>query len=284
MQNFIQFLVRFHAFFLFVGMQILCFYLIAQRHHYQRSILYNTFTESTGFLHNSVTGATDYVNLRTVNDSLIKENARLREQVLMHELLGIIAEQDSVSKTDTIPIDSTRAKIYVYQAAKVINNSTNKLSNFITINKGREDGFRPEMGIVSNQGIVGITKNVSAHFSTIMSMLHKDMRVSAKIKINGYVGTLRWDGKDPQQAILTDIPKHVLLKEGDEIVSSGYSSFFPEGIPIGIIESFSLEQGGNFYRIEVALSTPFGNIDYVYGVDYQMQEEQKQLEEQSVNE
>jgi len=280
MQNFIQFLVRFHAFFLFIGLEIFCFYLLIQQHHFQRTRLANTANQVTGTVYESVSGVQGYVGLKSQNDSLVVENARLKEELQL--LQSYFTTKDTLI-TDTICIDTSALKIYNYVSAKVIKNSTNQISNFLTIDRGTNDGIYPEMGIISSNGIVGITKVSSPNYSVVMSVLHKDMRVSSKIFRNGYVGTLRWYGNDPLYATLEDIPKHVEILPGDTIVSSGFSSFFPADILVGIVESSRLKES-NFYDIKVQLSTNFSTLRYVYAVQYEMQREVLELEAQSLNE
>ncbi len=281
MQNFIQFILRFHALFLFLILQGLCLYLITREHHYQRSIIYKATDELTGTVYTGVTGTRDYVGLKDVNDSLVAENARLRERMLMLELMQISRKD---LQADTEWIDSTRYEVFKYRAAKVINNSTDRIGNFFTINKGSKDGFRPEMGIVGPNGIVGVTKRVSKNFTTAMSLLHKDLRISSLIKNRNYIGTLRWNGGDPNYARLTDIPKHVNPELGDTIVTSYYSNFFPDNLMIGTITDMSLDGGSNFYSITLKLSTNFNNIKYVYGVEFEKFNELQQLEQKTYSE
>ncbi len=281
MQNFIQFLIRFHALFLFLILEAFCLYLVTRQHHYQRAIIYKATDELTGTVYTGITGTRDYVGLKSVNDSLAIENARLRERLLMLELMQI-SRPDLLS--DTTWMDSTRYEVFNYRAAKVINNSTDKITNFFTINKGSADGFRPEMGVIGPNGIVGVTKRVSENFTTAMSVLHKDLRISSLIKNKNYIGTLRWTGGNPNFALLTDIPKHVNPEVGDTVVTSYYSNFFPENLMIGTITDMDLDGGSNFYNITLRLSTNFNNIKHVYGVDFHEFNELKQLEQTTYSE
>jgi rod shape-determining protein MreC len=144
-------------------------------------------------------------------------------------------------------------------------------------------GVKPEMGVITSQGVVGIIKNVSAHYCTVMSMLHKDMRISAKFKNNNYFGSLAWEGTDPTVAVLKDIAKHVVFKTGDTVVTTSYSAVFPENILIGTVASADIKPGENFYNIKIKLSTNFSNLTYVYVVDNVLKSEQRKLEEATVN-
>jgi rod shape-determining protein MreC len=133
------------------------------------------------------------------------------------------------------------------------------------------------MGVISDQGLVGIVLESSANFATVIPVINREFRLSAKIKTNNYSGILQWDGVSPRFAMLTEIPFHVILTVGDTILTSGFSSIFPEGIEVGRIESFSLEKG-NFYDIRVELFTDFQRLFHVNVIRNYRQEEQLNLE------
>jgi rod shape-determining protein MreC len=158
--------------------------------------------------------------------------------------------------------DSLAQRKYMYMTTRVINNTVNKQYNFITLDRGSEGGMKPDMAVVSTDGIVGVVKSVSENYSSVLSVLNRDFNVSAKIKKNGYFGPLSWGGTSAHYATLVDIPHHVKIAEGDTIVTSGFGGVFPEGIMIGIISNFKLK-GGNYYEIKVQLSNDFRKLDYV---------------------
>lgn len=312
MRNLILFIFKYHAFLLFLGLEIVSFALIVHHNHFQRASFINSSQAVVGYLYNEVNEWSEYVDLKQVNDSLMSENARLMSG--MEAAKGVLQESERKEgfafESDTTRLDSlaiiagepsamdttktnlmTDSKqiiadsVFHFIAAKVINNSTNRANNFLTINKGSKVGIAKEMGVIGQNGVVGVVKDVSENFSTIISLLHRSMRVSAKIKRNNFVGSLRWEGTQPDRAILNDIPKHVHVEKGDTILTSGYSSFFPQDVMLGVvIEEPRSDQGSNFYKIDIALSTSFNSIQYVYVVDYIRKEEKKELEEKTQNE
>jgi rod shape-determining protein MreC len=152
---------------------------------------------------------------------------------------------------------------YAYISARIISNSVNQQQNYLTLDKGSEDGIRPDMGIISAGGVAGIITNVSPSYSTGLSLLNTRWNVSAKLSKNNYFGSLVWDGKNYREALLNEIPFHVDVAVGDTIVTSGFSSFFPEGITLGTVESFAKPGGDSFYTIRVKLSVDFKSLSYV---------------------
>ncbi|NJK85384.1 MAG: rod shape-determining protein MreC [Bacteroidales bacterium] len=153
-------------------------------------------------------------------------------------------------------MDTGANKKYVFIHARVINNSTDKQYNYITLNRGNKDGIEKEMAVVCSDGIVGVVKEVSENFSSVISLLNLNIKINAKIKKSGYFGPLQWTGTGYRKAVLSDIPHHVKITLGDTIVTSGFSAMIPEGYMIGVISDFKLK-GGNYYEIEVDLSTDF---------------------------
>jgi len=137
------------------------------------------------------------------------------------------------------------------------------------------------MGVISSKGVVGIIKNVSDHFSSVMSVLHEKNKLSAKIKKSGYYGSLVWEGNNYREAELKDIPNHVKLAIGDTIVTSGYSSIFPENILIGTVKEFDLPKGNNFYNIKIEFTEDYKNLSHVYIVRSLLKEEKEKLEAQN---
>lgn len=216
----------------------------------------------------------EYINLKATNRNLANENARLRS------LLPDAYYQSGISKS--MVNDTIKHQQYSFVVAKVINNSMTRRNNYLTLDKGSLQGVAHEMGVITSQGVVGIVKNTSGHFSTAMSMLHKDMRISGKFKNNNYFGSLSWEGTDPTTAVLKDIAKHVVFKTGDTVVTTSYSAVFPENILIGTVSGFDIKPGENFYNIKIKLSTNFSNLTYVYIVDNVLKSEQRQLEAETV--
>jgi len=169
---------------------------------------------------------------------------------------------------------------YIYTSAAVINNSINRQKNFFTLNKGKKQGADIDMAVISPNGVAGIIVSSSENFSVAMSLLNLDFHLSARIKSNGYFGSISWDGRDYRYAILNEIPLHVVVNKGDTIQTTGYSAIFPQGIFVGVINDFE-KTGGDFYTIRISLATDFKKIDYVSVIGNLKKLEQSGLEKQN---
>jgi len=251
-------------------MEGLCTFLLVQNNNYQHASFMNSSSAMIGKFYKSVGDVKEYINLKDENKRLSDENARLRT---------MLGDTTMLLKAESlVKYDSVYHKQYKFISAKIINNSTNRRSNYITLDKGKLDGIRPDMGVVASNGVVGKVKYVSDHFSVAMSLLHKDMHTSAMIKKNKYFGSLVWEGGSATKATLNDLAVHVPIAIGDTVVTSFKSDIYPEGIMIGTIAHFELNPGQNFYNITVNLSTNFSNISYVYVVNNRMKDEVQKLE------
>ena len=204
---------------------------------------------------------------------MAQENARYRSG-----LESSFYDQKAVAIRKT---DSSLVHQYTYIPARVINNSVIYRNNYLTLNRGSIHGVKKHMGVICPGGVVGIVMNVSEHFCTVQSALNKNSIINAKILENNYFGPLVWEGEDPRYGILKDINKHVEVKKSQTVVTSAFSHIFPENIPIGKIEEVGYDPGGNFYRLEVRLSTPFASLSNAYIILNKMQDEINALESQN---
>ncbi len=256
MRSLLRFLAKNYFFLLFLALESISMILVVRYNNYQKVQFLNSSNRVTAGIYDTFNSVYSFFHLQQINSELATDNARLRNQLQQFKEAGLPLNGD------TLKSDSLVAR-YQFIPARVINNSVNKQSNFITLNKGRKDGIEPDMGIIGPGGVVGIITNVSDHYSTGPTILNKRWRVSAKIKESNYFGSLGWDGYDHRGAKLNEIPFHVKMEVGDTIVTSGYSSVFPEGITIGKITGFNHESGDNFYDINVELSTNFMTLTHV---------------------
>ena len=270
MKNLIRFLTKNSFVFLFVFLLFISFALLVRNNNYQNSKVFNSSNFLVGNLYSTVNNVNDYFNLKEVNADLAEQNAKLQSTQIgtFSKINGTVVEIN----------DTVYAQKYVYTSAKAVNTTTNKRENYITIDKGALNGIEAGMGVVSPKGVIGTVKNVSKNFCSVMSVLHEKNAVSAKIKKSGYIGSLLWELGDYRIAQLKDIPNHVKLNVGDEIITTGYSMVYPEGIMIGKVVDFDLPEGNNFYNIDIELSVDYKSLSHVFIIKSWMKDEQKELE------
>ena len=199
----------------------------------------------------------DYASLRTENRHLAEEILRLTETITrLEEEAAAAAARDSADYTT-----AWRGK-YEFIPAEVIKNSVNKQHNYLIIGKGSDDGVRPQTGIITSRGVIGIVDAVSRHYSYAISFLNSDSSISARIGKDGAAGPMAWDGKGSGNASLREIPLQVKFEEGDTVYTSGFSTIFPPDIPIGRITGSRIVNGATF-EIKVSLFQDFSSVRHV---------------------
>ncbi|HEY0055643.1 MAG TPA: rod shape-determining protein MreC [Pedobacter sp.] len=276
MRNLLIFISKYNAFFFFVIFFILSLALVLQKNSYQRASTLNSSNIVIGQAFERYNTLEKYLRLAQINDSLAQENSRLRKE-LKSSFYRDTVEQRTFKDTTTL-------QQYTYLVAEVVNNSIHQKNNTITIDKGNRHGIEKGMGVICSSGIVGIVDNVSSHYATIKSLLHQDTRISARMTENQAFGSLVWgqENYNPQIATLKDIPNHVEVKRGHHVVTSGYSSLFPAGIPIGRVLVSRKKNGEISSDIKVKLSTDFSTLAYVYIIKSSLAAEKQSLEAQTL--
>lgn len=268
-------MVRYNAFFWFVLFFTVAIILVVQNNRYQRSSFINSSNVVVGSFYDKLNSWKSYLALDETNKNLAQENALLRQQ-----LQGYILKDT----LDSIQImDSIEANRYHFIMGEVVNNSIHQKSNFVTINKGSQDGIQKGLGVITSNGVVGIVLNVSPHFSTIQSLLHPDTRISVTLDTTNVFGSLVWGNNvDPRFAMVKDIPNHVKVQKGQKVYTSGFS-LFPKGIEIGSVEETGIQSGESFLDVRIKLRTNFSNINHVYVVKDLLEDEKNKLEEQTAD-
>ena len=280
MRKLLEFLVEKRHWFLFVLLEIVSFMLIYHNNAYQRNIIFGSANAVTGRISSISAYVISYMNLREKNAALLERNGQLEMDLLrLQDRLDMLSVDTLTFKG--FASDSTEQFPYDFIVAEVVNNSVSHLSNYITINKGRRDGIAPDMGVVSERGVVGIVSTVTDRFAVIIPLLNPKSRLSCKVLGSSYFGSLNWNGRDTRCANLKELPRHVEFQKGDTIVTSGYSSVFPAGLIVGTVSDFEKQHDDNFFSLEVELSTDFASLSSVRIIKNYNQAEQRNVEQES---
>jgi rod shape-determining protein MreC len=270
MQVLIALIRQYRVFLLFIFLELVSFWMIVQANYYQNAVFLNSANQYIGSLLQVTSNIGSYFRLGEANKRLAQENIRL------HEEINVLRKREKFIKVSPI-IDSMVVNQYNYQIAEVVNNSTNKGNNYLTINKGKRHGLKKGMAVISPLGVVGQIKQSNNGFSTVVSLLHSKTSMSAQIKKNGELGTIRWNGKSPKYAQLEDIPTYAKVQIGDTICTSGQNAVFPPRITIGVVRKIRQKPEQTNYELEIELSTSFNSLDYVYVIKNILQMEQDSL-------
>lgn len=279
MRNLLNFLLKYNHWFLFILLEVISFVLLFRFNHYQHSVYFSSANVVAGKVYEVSGGITSYFHLKSVNEDLLDRIMELEQQNRNLENALVKHLSDSTELNSIRNLSDTDYEIF---KARVINNSLNLVDNYITLNRGSKDGIRPEMGVVDGNGVVGIVYETSSHYSRVISVLNSKSSISCKIVGSEYFGYLKWEYGDVRYAYLKDLPRHAEFNLGDTVVTSGYSTVFPEGIMIGTVDDMADSNDGLSYLLKVKLATDFGKVSEVRVIARTGQREQKELEQKSL--
>ncbi len=281
MRILINFLIRHSSWIVFAIYVTVSCILLFQNNPYQRNLYLSSANRVAAWVYDAKSDVTSYVGLRSVNKEMQLRNGELEMEIItLREQLNDYLALNG----DSILRNESALQNYNFIVARVINNSISQINNYITLDKGSLDGVAPEMGIVNQNGVIGIVNVVGEHHSVALSILNPKLRLSCKVKGSDYFGSLVWNAKDARYAMLEEIPRHGEFEKGDTIITSGYSSVFPEGLMVGTISDYEKQRNDNFYALRIKLNPDFGNLGYVHIISNRLKEEQNKIEREARNE
>jgi rod shape-determining protein MreC len=158
----------------------------------------------------------------------LAENKKLSSQlVLASETKGESAQLNGV-------LDLAGRGGYKVVAARVIGHgSASSFSQTITINQGSRSGIKNDMTVISQNGLVGLVKNVTSTSAIVLLMSDPSFKVGVKITRSQSIGILQGQGNGSYSLVLLD-PAGT-IKVGDNLVTNGSDNNHPfiPGVPVG---------------------------------------------------
>lgn len=278
MRALFNFLVKHNDWFLFLLLEGISLVLLVRFNNYQSATFFTSAGSMAGSVYSMFMDANRYFHLKTENDGLLAQNV-----ALTRELSELKEQLTELRNSETLLNDSLVKSIdsgYKFLTANIINNSLNSVNNFITLNKGSDDGVRPEMGVFNSDGIVGVVYLTSKNRSIVIPLLNSKSSISCRVKGSESFCSLSWDGGDTRYSNLIDLPRYAQFEKGDTVVTSGFSSIFPGDLPVGTVERIEDSADGMFYTVRVKLFVDFSRLTSVFIVGNDDYEEQSQLEQE----
>ncbi len=276
MKNLISFILRHSSWLVAILLVAFSFYLVFTQNAYQRSVYLTSANNVSGWFSETSDKLTIFFNLNRTNKELVVRNTELVNE--LQKLKSFIeGMQTDSTKTNAFAGDSTHMPQFSFIPANVTNISFSGPNNFITVNKGLSDGVKPDMGVVSQNGVVGVVLTVSENYSLIIPIINPKFRVSAKLKGTENTGSISWNGNKLSIAQLSELPKHQVFQKGDTVLTS-FSRIFPKDIVIGFVREQVSSKDDNFNTLNISLATDFSSLQSVWIIDDKYYPEQKQLE------
>jgi rod shape-determining protein MreC len=276
MRNIFLFIRIYFNFLFFLMLMGLSFYMLFSYNRYHHTVYSSVANEITGGINKKYNNVEYYFQLKRTNDSLVKAN-----EMLYNKLREDYEIADTASKmvVDTLKIDSSlQQRKYLYMDAKVISNSVSQPNNYIQLHRGLKQGLHPDMGVIDpNNAVIGTIMDVSENYAVVMSLLHEQSNLSARLKKTGETGTVIWDGKSHDIVILKDIPKTVKISAGDTVVTSGMSDKFPPGLLVGFVKDIINDKSLSTYIVRLKTAANFETLQYSYVISNLQKDEPQQL-------
>ena len=275
MEQLLRFLMRYGVYILFIFLEAISFLFVVNQNSFQHASFLSSCNRITASIYNLENSVVEYFGLSEANNQLAVENTQLKNR--LSQLEATLAQvKDTFGNRPYKVADQE----FQFISAKVIGNSINKLQNYITLDKGRLDGIEPEMGVVNNQGVVGIISAVTDHFATVIPILNSKSRISCKSKRSNDFGVLVWNGLDADYVQLEEVPRHAVVQVKDTLVTSGFSSIFPEGIPVGYVTRCAKPENKTYYAIEAKTAAIFRTLSYVKVVKFNLKQELREVQKE----
>ena len=271
MNNLLKFIQKYSSFFLFLGLQLICFvFLFSSVNSYHHVSFANSSNIIAGGIYEASSNVSGYFHLSSEVEQLRIQNADLKKKLAGHK--------DLMGEEFTSVDDTNYLQQFDFLNAKIISSSKNGRKNSITINKGTEDNVRPEMGVVGTKGIVGITTSSSGYYTYVKPLIHEDFILEVihdKSKSFGFVKWMQSD--DWRTATVVDIPNYAEVKPGDEILTRGSNGLFPMGEMVGVVLSVEDIPGDVYLKVKINLAEDFSSVYNVQVIDNVLKKEFEEL-------
>lgn len=263
MRNIILFIRIYFTFLFFLFLMGLSFYMLFRYNRYHHTAYSAVANEVTGSISKRYNNIEYYFQLKRTNDSLVKAN-----EFLYNHLRQDYEIADTVNKIaiDSLITDSVKgSRKFLYMQAKVIRNSVSQVNNYLELHRGSLQQVEPDMGVIDiNNAVVGTVVEVSNNYSVVMSLLHEQSNLSARLQKGGETGIVMYDGKTPGILYLKDISKSAKITAGDTVVTSGFSDKFPGGLLVGFVRDIINDKSSSTFTVRLRPAANFENLQYCY--------------------
>ncbi|HCC85461.1 MAG TPA: rod shape-determining protein MreC [Porphyromonadaceae bacterium] len=278
MRNLFNFIIRNSHWLVAILLVAFSFYLVFAHNSYQRSVYLSSANQISGWFYTVSGNVSSFFSLRKNNRELMERNAQLEQELqVWREKADSLLCGDSLS-IEAFVADSTGEPHFTFIPAEVVNLSFSGVNNYITINKGSKQGIKPDMGVISHQGVVGVVSNVSSNFAVVIPVINPKFRLSVRLKHSENNGSLYWGGRTISEAEVRELPRHEVYSVGDTVITS-FSRIFPKNLVIGRVNGLGKSSDDNFITVNLELATDFYTLQDVLVINDRFYEEQVALEE-----
>jgi rod shape-determining protein MreC len=198
-----------------------------------------------------------YVDLRSVRE----ENRRLREENQQFKIQQALWNQDA-SQAHRLQALFDFKQHFIHQtlAAQVIGSSGTDTSRVLYLDRGARDGVKPDMAVITPDGIVGKVARAFASTSQVLMITDHTSGVGGLLessRVHGIIG-----GTPNGDLALRYIMQEETVKKGDRVLTSGGDRIFPKGLQIGTISEIG-RGGDGFYTLTLSPAANLNRLEEV---------------------
>lgn len=263
MYKLIEFIRRIYVVLLFILIEAIALNYYAHSTTYTQAKILSRANSVKGGLQNSIFSVRHYFTLRSENQMLSERVAQLENSLAYYRESVEKMAADTVTMWQMDSLTQLSLTQYRYHTARVVGNTINRPNNFIILNRGLQQGVMADMAVITPDGcMVGYVVECSDNYSVAKSILNTDFHTSGMVP-DGHFGSISWDGHSPHRVQLRELTKYSEFGEGDEIISSGQSTFFPKGVRIGYVVSSRENENHISMDVEVRLAADMTRLSNV---------------------
>lgn len=272
MRKLLEFIRSVYVVVLFVVLEAIAVGYYAHSTYYTQARLLARSNQVIGGVHGVFAGVRHYFSLGRENRALLAQVAGLREKLAVYE------EAATAERLDSYIADLGISK-YRVQTASVVSNTVNRAQNLIVLDRGRDDGVAEEMAVLASDGsMAGYVVDCTDRYAVAMSVLNTSFRASGKLADTDYFGSIYWDGLDQNTVVMGELSKYADPQPGQEIVTTGFSQYFPADVVIGWVESAELNETRTAYTVQVRLAAEMSRLTDVILIENRDLQEIRDLE------
>jgi rod shape-determining protein MreC len=212
---------------------------------------------STGhFFRNTWHNYIDLHNVRRQNLELQDELARLKlEQTRLREDAG---QAQRLQKL----LEFKQHYVGDVMPAQVVGTSGSEHSRLIYIDRGSHAGLRPDMAVITPDGIVGKVKDVTAFSSSVLMINDRESGAGVILEKSRRQGVLR--GTAGGELNLSDIMSDENIEAGERVVTSGGDRIYPKGLPVGTVSNVAPDrEDSSFLAIKIKPAADLNRLEEV---------------------
>lgn len=214
------------------------------------------FTQAYNTVYNNLFAPSDLAELRVQNAALEKqvadltnENVRLTEIEAQYQVISALLDYARLNPDQG------------YLTADVVSRDASLFLRYVLLNKGANDGVTRNMPVVTDQGLVGLTTEVTANAAKVLLITDASSAVNVRLQAARAEGVLI--GQESGELRLLYIILDVEMKPGDRIVTSGLGGTFPPGIVVGAVASVRRRTNDVAQEAEVQSAVDFNRLETV---------------------